>query len=510
MKREPIGSLGYEVKQLPPDIVTSMILPFELKTNPFDHQNRSLVIGIDQPSWLFALDMGTGKSKLSLDLITIHKQLEGCQQALICAPPIVLRHWKKQVALHSHLSVTIVEGSAEQKRFLLENATTDIVVVSQPWIVTLFGKATKEALKKDMRLNNWLVKVFAKFDILIIDEVHTLKSSSSVGWKGFKKYALDIPFRYFMTGTPIGNNYVGIYALYYLIDKGATFGSSYAGFISTWFDTFMVNGRFPRYTLKPKKREEFMKKFWSKMIRWEEKECNSLPPKSYVRLPVMMTIEQERLYDSLVQEAKDEERDISFDLMRVTAGCGMAESPKLDTLLELIEEVCINNEQQLIVWHWLEDEGKLIEDAVRKRFKKLRFAAMRGSISKKEIDANMELWHKKKIDLVSANVKSIGIGVDMYEANKAIYFSNNRSIIDRMQSEKRIHRTGQTRHCTYYDLIVEGTIDQVNLEILDRAKSSFTQATGDGIVDIEPSPEMEAEMDQILSKEQLTRIAYKE
>lgn len=479
IKREPEGTLGYEVKNTPYEEISCLIEPFKLKTISMEHQARATVVGIDQPCWLFAIEMGGGKSKLGLDLITIHQELEGIQNTLIIAPPVVLRHWKREVSRHSNLTVTIVEGGAEEKREILQNCKTQVTVVSLNWFVLLIS----EGMKED-KTAKWLRKLLLRFDMLIIDEVHTFKNASSKGFKGLREFCLDIPFRYLMTGTPIGNNYVGVFSLYYILDKGKTFGTSFSSFISTYFNTFIVNGRFPKYSLKPQMKAEFIQKYWSKQIRWEEKELKDLPGKTYTTLPVLMTREQQRSYDVVLDNAKLIESDPQFELMRITAGIGFKESPKLDVVFALIEEICIENKRPFILWHWLDEEGQYLEKAIKEKFKKLRMASIRGStpdkVKSQAVDPETGDWHTGKLDFLLANVKSLGIGVDLYEANVCAFWSNNRSVIDRKQAEKRIHRQGQTLHCQYIDIVAEDSIDEINLKILETAGENFNTMTGDG------------------------------
>lgn len=45
-------------------------------------------------------------------------------------------------------------------------------------------------------------------------------------------------------------------------------------------------------------------------------------------------------------------------------------------------------------------------------------------------------------------------------ASVVIYYSNGFKYTDRVQSEDRVHRPGQTRTVTIYDIIAEGTVDE--------------------------------------------------
>ena len=478
--REPSDTLAYEIKHIRLDEFDEVIESFDFKTKPREHQSRSLYLGLDQNTFLYALDMGLGKTLIGLYLTTIAKKLGEGSRTLVTCPPIVLRQWKKEAAKHSDLSVTIVDTrikSKELKLAQLERYMSDITVVSHPWLVSLFNWAAKDPL-----LDKHLKKLFSGFDILIVDEAHVLRNPSTKGFKGYRKYFLSIKKRYLMTGTPIGNSYTGVWSLNFILDKATTFGTSYTRFLSKYFNAFNT-GRYYKYTLKPEKREEFMHLFWNKTIRWEEAECNDLPGKTFTTLPVVMSAEQSKAYDALLsvdnEQGYENGQDPEFELMKVTAGIEIKESPKLEAIKELVKDICVENGRQFIIWCWLRDESDYLLEQLNKSFKKLRIEAIKGEGSLKRKDMILDDWEKGKVNVLIANQKSLGIGLDLYEASTCCFFSNNRSLIDRKQAEKRIHRTGQTKHCTYIDLVCERTIDEINLQIVMRAKESFTELTKD-------------------------------
>ena len=58
------------------------------------------------------------------------------------------------------------------------------------------------------------------------------------------------------------------------------------------------------------------------------------------------------------------------------------------------------------------------------------------------------------------NTQTGGYGITLTAANTVVYYSNNYNLEQRLQSEDRAHRIGQTGSVTYVDLIAEGTIDE--------------------------------------------------
>ena len=476
---ESADSVVAKIKAMPREEVDAILKDFPIKTDPKSHQARCLVIGAAEDSWLFANDPGTGKTKLAIDIISANKWMAGKIKAFVVCPPIVIGHWEKEIEKHSHLTVLPIEGTAKYKRHLLETTTADITIASNAWIVRYMS----EAMKSD-EANDLCREIFSRFDVLVWDESHTLKNNGSVGWAGFVEYLQGIPKRYLLTGTPIGSRFEEFWGIYYLLDKGETFGETYSKFLKKYFDVHFREIhrrgsypiRIPQYRLKKEKAKEFKSKLWTRAIRYEESECGDLPEKVFINIPLAMTAEQRKKYHA---ELGKEEID-QFKLRRITSGTDCKSSPKLDAVEELVNEICVIGEQKVIVWHWLVSDGQMIEDHLKKKFKKeLTIRSIRGETKKAAGVKTMKDWKAGKVDVLVGNPASIGSGVDLFEASRAIYFSHSDSRILRAQSIKRIHRTGQTKTCYYYTVAMKSTIDEITVKKLEALDEKVGKLFGD-------------------------------
>jgi SNF2 family DNA or RNA helicase len=75
-------------------------------------------------------------------------------------------------------------------------------------------------------------------------------------------------------------------------------------------------------------------------------------------------------------------------------------------------------------------------------------------------------------------VHSGGIGINLVSSSLVVYYSNSYSLGDRVQSEDRTHRIGQTKNVTYIDLVCKDTIDATVLKILKAKKNLADIVTG--------------------------------
>jgi len=77
-------------------------------------------------------------------------------------------------------------------------------------------------------------------------------------------------------------------------------------------------------------------------------------------------------------------------------------------------------------------------------------------------------------------VRTGGIGITLHAAATVVYLSNTFSTEDRVQSEDRAHRIGQTSHVNYYDLICPNTVDVRILNVLRENKRVSDEIMRDG------------------------------
>jgi SNF2 family DNA or RNA helicase len=78
------------------------------------------------------------------------------------------------------------------------------------------------------------------------------------------------------------------------------------------------------------------------------------------------------------------------------------------------------------------------------------------------------------IDVLGAQLKSGGVGIDLTRARYGIYYSQDFNLGDAAQSRKRLHRPGQARRVTYIHLLAESTVDRAIYGALRRREDVIT------------------------------------
>jgi SNF2 family DNA or RNA helicase len=200
-------------------------------------------------------------------------------------------------------------------------------------------------------------------------------------------------------------------------------------------------------------------------------ECLDLPDKTYQVRYVECTGEQRRLYKQVKDEWYEENWQKLPEDMKILqlfsrlqqVACGF-----LNRDAERIEVAHRRHEvlgsvidgigaQKVIVWGKFHYDIDGICDTLKA--KGLSFARMDGRMNPTERQESIDRFRGDTQILVMTQGTG-GMGLTLNEASYVIYYSNTFKYSDRIQSEDRCHRIGQTKKVTYVDIVCDGTIDE--------------------------------------------------
>jgi SNF2 family DNA or RNA helicase len=137
------------------------------------------------------------------------------------------------------------------------------------------------------------------------------------------------------------------------------------------------------------------------------------------------------------------------------------DNPRLKALEELLEDICVEGKHKVIVWATFRQNYSQIQAVCDKL--KIKTAAIYGGLTKNEAQENIEAFTKGDAQVMIANQKAGGVGINLVEASYSIYYSKSFSLEDDLQSEARNYRGGSQMHhrVTRIDLVARGTIDEL-------------------------------------------------
>jgi len=440
------------------------------RTEPLWHQKQILAWALPQDRVMLWMDIGTGKTLTSLYLT----ELWMCKKILVVCPNSVIKSWVEQVDKHIDKRCVVLKGTAEERWAKLKS-DADIFVINFEGLLVLFWDRERRQIDYD--------RISAlSFDGLIVDECHHVKSYFAICTRICAAISRRVKKVILMAGTPISSGEIDLWAEYYVLDGGKRLGRSFLGFRNSFFDRVIAGrakgGRFfYNYIFKPMMRDALIERISDCTIYCRREDCLDLPDKIYEVRYIQPSQEQKYLLEGLVSElqpaiagmSKTELVNSVVKMSQIVGGFYYADrrvirlksNPKMDELALLLDEI----REKVIIFHEFVEEGRMIEQMLTKQG--IQFASLRGEIKDKDGEYR-RFKEDDNVRVLVAHPASGGEGLNLQEASVAIFYSQGYSGIVRQQAEGRIWRQGQKRKCVFIDLVMEGTVDEIKKEAVER------------------------------------------
>lgn len=481
----------------------------------WDHQVACIEKGTSLGRLALFLEPGTGKTATTIHILrNIYNKRRAVLPTLVFSPPVVVANWRREIMKFSKIPperVVLLQGSGKKR---LETLQAAIRRFNGNFIaVTNFESVQMEALFE--AIMEWCPRV------LVCDEVHQLKNPSALRTKKVceisegrpaKKNQLPTPpveHCFILTGTPVLNNPMDVFAPFRILDQGQTFGKNFFAFRNLYF--WDKNAGMPKAKYFPCwiPKSTTQKALGEKMAAWsfqaKKSECLTLPPFVRTRIDVELGpdqrkhyLEMEKHYVTFVEsEAVVAQLAITktLRLQQILAGFARTEdgkdisfkkNPRLEALSDLLEK--LTPTQKVIVWA---DFAKCYEEigALCDKLSIPHVFITGEQNSKEKEESEKSFQTDDSVRVLIGHPRAGGIGVNLVAASAMIYYTRSYSRENEVQSEARAFRGGSERHekITRYDLVVPGTIDEVVLmalqnkqdiskAILDWARNEKTKA----------------------------------
>lgn len=193
-----------------------------IKFKPHDYQQIALDFMEEHKKALLILDMGLGKTVTTLTHLRKMMKKGRIKRPLIIAPKIVSENtWATELAKWQHLRrVRYIEiDSKDTKKRLeqfdrIQDGTITILSESKvQWLVDMLDEVGSE--------REWT------FDAIVIDEISMFKNPQSNRFKNLEKKVQNrCKYVIGLTGTPAPNDLGDLWAIMYLLDRGARLGKT--------------------------------------------------------------------------------------------------------------------------------------------------------------------------------------------------------------------------------------------------------------------------------------------
>lgn len=416
---------------------------------------------------LFA-DMGTGKTGPTIALI---KQL-GVHRTLVLCPKAVLTSntWSSNAVKLFDDPPRVYEGIPHPGWTIkdrLRRLQEQIAQTRPPVVVVL----NYDVLDYEYVIS-WINK--HRFEMLILDESHKLKSVDGKRARAYWKISQTIKYRLALTGTPMPHSPKDIWSQFRGLDVGV-FGPTFARFE----DRYAVKGGYGgKEIVKWKNQEELSDKMYQIAYRVGS-EILDLPPVRHEEVPIELGPKAIKVYEAidddfyaqidegnevtvanvLIQILRQQQITSGFiknddgELIRLDTG----KQDALDDILSKIQPPTVDANGRRVEGEPLVVFCKFRHDldVVKESAEKAGFIYAELSGRKSEL----KQWTEGEADVIGVQIQSGGSGISLVRARYCVYYSVGYSLGDYLQSLKRIHRPEQVRPVTYYHLVARGFID---------------------------------------------------
>lgn len=452
----------------------------KFKTKPWKHQLEALKFLLNQGFGALYTDMGSGKTKVMVDLVNN----AGYSKTLIVAPKKVCRVWPKEFTIHSLDQDIRVVDVSDLDGVRKCGVVNELLKLPGKFVVVVnYDSVWREPFRSLVLKTKW--------DACICDESHRIKTPSAKCSRMLALMTSRVPHRYMMTGTPLAQDPTDIYAQYKYLDP-TIFGTRYDLFCDRYENVDLYRSARAGYTVLNEKQpyknlDELREKMFSVAFN-----CSvelDLPSQHHIPVEYDVSSKIQKFYKQIKKDGI-----ISLEQGTLTVENILSYTIRfqqmLDGYIPVVDDdmneamVRIDDERVKVLQDILEslgDEPVVVFARFRKDFDDIREMLGKIKVSCSEVSGSEDTfgdWSEGNTQVLLVQPQSGSEGLDMTRARYAVYYSKHPSLALYKQSLKRIHRPGQKRPCVYFHIVgklksgesVDETImnsHQLNMEIVD-------------------------------------------
>lgn len=371
-------------------------------------------------------------------------------RVLVIAPKRVAEDtWAREHKKWDHLKdlrISLVCGTAMQRKKALAK-DADVYVIGRDNVV-------------------WLTEIVKDwpFDMVIIDELSSFKSSQAKRFKALRKVLPASKRVVGLTGTPSPNSLMDLWAELYLLDRGERLGKTIGCYREEYFRPGKSDGHVI-YTWEPRKgaREKIERLISDICVSMSAEDYITLPERIDVEVPVVLQDKERELYRTMESEQvltlDDEDPVVALNaaavmnkLLQMANGAVYAESGGVvkihEAKLDALEEIVDTAGEPVLVFYSYKHDKTAIEGRIK---------GTREITGPKDIKD----WNDGKIKVLLAHPASVGYGLNLQDGGHVIvWYGLTWSLELYQQANARLYRQGQQRPVIVHHLIAEGTVDE--------------------------------------------------
>jgi len=464
---------------------------YPFKREPRKHQIEALNKAYGKHAFAFFMDMQTGKSKTSIDMVSALRMEGKLQAVLILTKKTLRKNWIN--ALNDDCPIPFLAHRPDTDKQL---AFETFLHSRHDFKIMIVGWESLSSGGMPAMVERFLL---AHHPTAIIgDETNYIMTHKAARSKAAEKFGRMSEFRFALTGTPAAEGPMNLYQQFEFLDPNIIgIGDYYA-----YRNRYAVMGGFtpsdgpmagkPTQIVGYQNLDELMELIAPYTYQVMKTDAYDLPPKRYAVRDIEITKEQRAIYNKIKKEGiithGDDVRVIQntlemlLRLHQVAGGYTVKprevhtfdakgnprikmvydpveivtpeKNPKIIELLSIVEEA---RHKQMLVWAVYNPEIQAIVGQLKRMG--LRIGELHGGIPEEERQPMVDEFKRGGIDIVVGNASTGGMGYSMHTAEVNVFYNNTHKIRDRLQAEDRSWGDGQTKSGIWIDLTATRTVD---------------------------------------------------
>ena len=411
-----------------------------------------------------------GKTLTAIAIAGAGYQMGKVERLLIVAPTSVVAVWPKELQEYAKFKYTCKTLLGEKKQRIKQ--IDDLLKF--PF------KALKVAVINYE--STWRPEILEKLkefdaDMVIADESQRIKTYNAEQSKAMHELGDQARYKLILSGTPVQTAAIDIWSQYRFLDK-TIFGENF----------FQFRGRYA--IMGGYGNKKIIKKEHIIAFRVTKDEALDLPEQTFETRKIQFSPKERTLYERIKKDSYAEldngghitATTVLTRLLRMQQLTGgflvqdeggkpqLVSRAKLDALSDIIEDYVVGSGKKLVIFARFISEVKAIMELASKVLRNgLKQVAIYGDIKKEDRgDIVKQFQEDPSTVLFIGQIDTAGTGITLTAADTCVYYSKNFNYATYSQSLSRIHRIGQRNCCTYIDLEIEGTIDELISKALSR------------------------------------------
>jgi hypothetical protein len=382
-------------------------------------------------------------------------------KTLVVAPPRVVKQvWKAELAAWEHtkdVRVNILAGTPEQRLIrLAHRADVDVISFELfPWLC------------EQVDLNR-------RYGAIVLDELDKLKSPKSTVFKRIRTRSMEIPIRFGLTGTPVGNHFLNLWGEMFAVAGEKPLGPSKVLYAMQYFTAYEITEYVKGWTLNYGAADLILEKIKPWAFSLDPADAPKLPEVQLNPIHVDLPREVAKISEELARELRVElasgadlialssstraqkTRQMAGGAVYLSDGETWEEihTEKLEALEDLIDEL---QGEPVLVYYWYRHE----RERMLKRFPQ----------AVNITTENVDLWNQGKLEMMLAHPASAGHGLNLqFGGHNIVWYTLPWSWIFFSQGNGRLPRPGQKSPFVMGHVLLAGESDLAVYEFLAEMK----------------------------------------